>query len=149
MTRYFLKTLFRDTTRQTDWSLEIFLILNIRYKHLYSYSLFLCGTFAEALQQKKYYICFFSSNLKIYIFSTQTLPALRIVDWSIQTKRKQTTEHKTFSSFWKTNLFFVDKLSKLILPIVFSYLVLLHELPVYRLYQSKWTFRLILKLSSD
>ena len=149
MTRYFLKTLFRDTTRQTDWTLEIFLISNIRYKYLYSYFLVSVWHLCRSTAAKEIlHLLFFFKLKNLHFFNTD---AFSTQDCGLiyTNQRKQTTEHKTFSSFWKTNLFFVDKLSKLILPIVFSYLVLLHELPVYILYQSKWAFRLILKLSSD
>ena len=59
----------------------------------------------------------------MYIFSKHTPSALKIVDWSIRTKRKPTAEYVTGSQQEPLQAFekqaFVDKLSKFILPTAF------------------------------
>ena len=77
----------------------------------------------------------------MYILSTNTLSALTIVDCSIRTKIKQTTAHvtgaqqKPLQAFEKL-IHFCRKIIETYITYCFSYLILLHELTAYILYQS-------------
>ena len=90
--RYFLKTLFRETTRRINWSLKIFappiliVFLFLRFSVI-PWSLCTYTATKDILD------LLFYCKLKKFTISIQTYSTLRTVGWFIQTKRTETTKH--------------------------------------------------------